>query len=179
MHSRKRDEAVREQRPLWQTLRARAKKLGFSGAGVVLVRAHAQGGDEILVGQRAYRPGRGVWSIPGGGRKEGEDLRACAMRETAEEIAGRIPLRESIGVSDTEQQSAPYFEWRVPFFEWRTFLVRLDAAHAPGLVRSHEFRALQWVRPGELPAPSHRLLRAALRHFRKLGLLHDAQRNVG
>ena len=50
----------------------------------------------VLVGDRVgryaavYSPRREEWSVPGGWREEGEDVRACAVREVWEETGLRL-----------------------------------------------------------------------------------------
>ena len=48
--------------------------------------------DEILLIQRADGKNRGLWSLPGGKRDAGENLRETAVRETFEETGIRIAI---------------------------------------------------------------------------------------
>ena len=50
------------------------------GVGVIVWR-----GDRVLLVRRARPPGKGEWSLPGGGQELGETLFEAARREVAEE----------------------------------------------------------------------------------------------
>jgi predicted NUDIX family NTP pyrophosphohydrolase len=63
-------------------------------AGILLHRQGAQGTEVLLVhpgGPFWARKDLGAWSIPKGEVDEGEDPRACALREFAEETGTRLP----------------------------------------------------------------------------------------
>src|SRR4051794_16723941 len=63
-------------------------------AGILLHRAGNSGPEVLLVhpgGPFWARKDLGVWSIPKGELSEGEDPRACALREFAEETGTRLP----------------------------------------------------------------------------------------
>jgi predicted NUDIX family NTP pyrophosphohydrolase len=63
-------------------------------AGILLHRAGNSGREVLLVhpgGPFWARKDLGVWSIPKGELSEGEDPRACALREFAEETGTRLP----------------------------------------------------------------------------------------
>jgi predicted NUDIX family NTP pyrophosphohydrolase len=63
-------------------------------AGILLHRAGSRGPEVLLVhpgGPFWARRDRGAWSIPKGELDEGEDPRACALREFAEETGTRLP----------------------------------------------------------------------------------------
>ncbi len=55
------------------------------GVAVIIKRA-----GKILLGKRIGSHGKGTWSFPGGHLEYGEDIAACARRETAEETGIRI-----------------------------------------------------------------------------------------
>jgi len=65
-----------------------------SSAGILLHR-QGDGGTEVLLvhpgGPFWARKDLGAWSIPKGELDEGEDPRACALREFAEETGTRLP----------------------------------------------------------------------------------------
>jgi predicted NUDIX family NTP pyrophosphohydrolase len=65
-----------------------------SSAGILLHRG-GDGGTEVLLvhpgGPFWARKDLGAWSIPKGELDEGEDPRACALREFAEETGTRLP----------------------------------------------------------------------------------------
>jgi len=63
-------------------------------AGILLHREGADGTEVLLVhpgGPFWARKDLGAWSIPKGELDEGEDPRACALREFAEETGTRLP----------------------------------------------------------------------------------------
>jgi predicted NUDIX family NTP pyrophosphohydrolase len=63
-------------------------------AGILLHRPGEAGTEVLLVhpgGPFWARKDLGAWSIPKGEPDEGEDLRACALREFAEETGTRLP----------------------------------------------------------------------------------------
>jgi predicted NUDIX family NTP pyrophosphohydrolase len=66
-------------------------------AGILLHRAGSRGPEVLLVhpgGPFWARRDRGAWSIPKGELDAGEDPRACALREFAEETGTRLPVGE-------------------------------------------------------------------------------------
>jgi len=63
-------------------------------AGILLHRAGSRGAEVLLVhpgGPFWAGKDRGAWSIPKGEVDDGEDPRACALREFAEETGTRLP----------------------------------------------------------------------------------------
>ena len=66
---------------------------GKESAGILLFRGAAA--PEVLLvhpgGPFWARKDLGAWSIPKGGPEEGEDPRACALRELAEELGPAAP----------------------------------------------------------------------------------------
>jgi predicted NUDIX family NTP pyrophosphohydrolase len=65
-----------------------------SSAGILLHRRGEAGAEVLLVhpgGPFWARKDLGAWSIPKGELDEGEDPRACALREFAEETGTRLP----------------------------------------------------------------------------------------
>lgn len=55
-------------------------------------------GDEVLLVQRANRPGQGTWSLPGGKVEFGEALETAALRELREETGVEAKLVGFIGL---------------------------------------------------------------------------------
>ncbi|MFH1766354.1 MAG: NUDIX domain-containing protein, partial [Gemmatimonadota bacterium] len=55
-------------------------------------------GGRIALLRRAIEPQKGKWVIPGGYVDRGEDVRAAAVRETAEECGLSIRIEELLGV---------------------------------------------------------------------------------
>ncbi|MEL0082334.1 MAG: NUDIX hydrolase [Gammaproteobacteria bacterium] len=56
------------------------------------------GRDQLLMIQRGKSPGRGLWTIPGGGVEYGETLAAACRREVMEETGIDIELGEMLTV---------------------------------------------------------------------------------
>jgi 8-oxo-dGTP diphosphatase len=65
------------------------------GVGVVTIKD-----GKILLVQRAFEPGAGKWSIPGGMVEVGEKLSEAGARETAEETGVEVQVLELINVFD-------------------------------------------------------------------------------
>jgi len=65
------------------------------GVGTVTIK---QG--KILLVRRAFEPGAGKWSIPGGMVEVGETLSEAAARETEEETGIKVKILELINVFD-------------------------------------------------------------------------------
>lgn len=65
------------------------------GVGVVTIRE-----GKILLVKRAFEPGAGKWSIPGGLVEIGEKLAEAGVRETAEETGITVQVLEMINAFD-------------------------------------------------------------------------------
>lgn len=65
------------------------------GVGTVTIK-----NGRILLIRRAFEPGAGKWSIPGGLVEVGEKLSEAAVRETEEETGLRVEVLELINVFD-------------------------------------------------------------------------------
>lgn len=65
------------------------------GVGTVTIK-----GGKILLIRRAFEPGAGKWSIPGGLVEVGEKLSEAAVRETEEETGVKVEVLELINVFD-------------------------------------------------------------------------------
>ena len=57
------------------------------GVGVIVKKGHS-----VLLGRRKRGHGSGAWSFPGGHLEFGEDVEACAKRETLEETGAFISI---------------------------------------------------------------------------------------
>lgn len=71
------------------------------GVGVVV-----QKNDSILLIQRGQEPGRGMWSLPGGGVDLGERLQDAARREVQEECGVQVKIGEVVQAFDLIQRDA-------------------------------------------------------------------------
>jgi predicted NUDIX family NTP pyrophosphohydrolase len=76
-------------------------------AGILLHR-HRDGAREVLLvhpgGPFWAKKDAGAWSIPKGEYQDGEDARACALREFAEELGSPAPDGELVDLGDVRQR---------------------------------------------------------------------------
>lgn len=105
------------------------------GVGAVLVKS-----GKILLVKRAFEPGAGKWSIPGGLVEVGEKLSEACTRETEEETGLKVEVLELINVFDMidrdDEGKAKYHYVLVDF------LVK----HAGGAEKPNaEVSELRWV----------------------------------
>ena len=54
--------------------------------------------NEVILLRRAFEPGKGLWTFPGGFVDLGESVEEAAHRETMEELEIAVELRELVGV---------------------------------------------------------------------------------
>ena len=155
------------------------KQLGYRPCvGVMLVNAEGR----VFVGRRIDNREGDWWQMPQGGGDKGEDLRAAAVRELAEEtgiaerhisIIGRMddPIRydlpdELIGKLWGGKYRGQEQVWFCARFTGADSEVKLDAHEPP------EFCDWRWVEPDELPeliVPfKKRVYRAVVDAFREL-----------
>ena len=77
-------------------------------AGILLYRLR-DGAPEVLLvhpgGPFWARKDAGAWSIPKGEHDEGEDARACALRELAEELGSEVALGDLVELGSVRQRS--------------------------------------------------------------------------
>jgi 8-oxo-dGTP pyrophosphatase MutT (NUDIX family) len=113
--------------------------LHFQGGGAALF---CTSDNTLLIGKRAYNPGKGKWSLPGG-RLDGidkGDLEKCAKRE----------LREETGIKIDGRKTKPKGSVNItlPFFQWITYIYFL--AKKPRYTLCLEFSEMDWVCLDEL-----------------------------
>jgi len=65
------------------------------GVGVLI-----KHGEEYLLIKRAFDPDKGLWTIPGGTVKVGEEIREAALREVQEETGLEVEIGELLDVID-------------------------------------------------------------------------------
>ncbi len=85
-------------------------------AGILLYRAAGEGTEVLLVhpgGPFWAKKDMGAWSIPKGEVDEGEDLRACALRELDEELGSPPPLgaEDLIELGSVKQSAKVVHGW--------------------------------------------------------------------
>ena len=82
---------------------------GKRSAGILLHRRGAGGRREVLLvhpgGPFWAKKDAGVWSIPKGEYDDGEDPRAAAVREFAEELGAPVPEGELVDLGEVRQRS--------------------------------------------------------------------------
>ena len=123
------------------------------GTGMMLIRHGC-----VLLG---HRLDDGTWSMPGGKLDYGEDVLACALRETHEETGVRVTKGDVRLVS---------VEGRVMRNEhWVTigFLARKFRGIAR-VMEPHKFSDWQWFRLDDLPSPLYTSSKAILNRYRLL-----------
>ena len=122
----------------------------YHGAGMVFWTKDVQGKFSVLLGKRSFNPGKGKWSIPGGGwepqdgfEKTGRrNYRQTAMREAQEELHFEIPRMESL---------VHLWSLHVPCFHFEVYAYILSEQAIPTYV--DEFSELCWVSVKALPTP--------------------------
>ena len=105
------------------------------GVGAVAIK-----NGKILLIKRAYPPGEGKWSIPGGLVEVGEKLSAAVERETEEETGIKVQTLELINVFDmVDRDPAGKVQYHYVLVD---FLVKpTGGKEAP----SEEVKELKWV----------------------------------
>jgi predicted NUDIX family NTP pyrophosphohydrolase len=81
---------------------------GKRSAGILLHRRRDGEREVLLVhpgGPFWAKKDAGAWSIPKGEYEDGEDARACALREFAEELGGPPPDGELVDLGEVRQRS--------------------------------------------------------------------------
>ncbi|MGN6499294.1 MAG: RNA pyrophosphohydrolase [Tsuneonella sp.] len=146
--------------------------------GVMLVNAEGQ----VFVGRRIDNREGDWWQMPQGGIDQGEDLRAAALRELAEEtgIAGEhiaiiSQSAETLRYDLPEELIGKLWGGRYRGQEQTWLLARFTGPEEAIDLNAHdpaEFCAYRWIDPEELPeliVPfKKRVYRAVLEEFRDL-----------
>jgi ADP-ribose pyrophosphatase YjhB (NUDIX family) len=125
--------------------RAECPACGYVGYANAVPGAEAVCLDEqgrVLLGRRAFDPGKDLWDLPGGFLHEDELPVDGLVREVREETGLEIEPQEFLGF------------WLEPY-DGRIVLCLAWTARATGQGRAADDLAeLRWFAPGELPPPS-------------------------
>lgn len=112
------------------------ERIGYRGAGIALFREEAKGAFSVLIGKRAFNPGKGQWSFPGGGAEKGEEPLKAAAREFWEET--------SIKIGWLKPTYVDHIRISIPLFVWDTFIF-VTASHTRFKI-GNEFTKLGWAK---------------------------------
>jgi ADP-ribose pyrophosphatase YjhB (NUDIX family) len=110
------------------------------GVGVVVFK-----GDRVLLVRRAKAPRAGLWSLPGGRQRLGEEVRETARREVAEESGLEVEVTALLDVVDSmtrDPSGALRFHYTLVDFlaDWR----------AGEAAAGCDAPAVAWADPGAL-----------------------------
>jgi ADP-ribose pyrophosphatase YjhB (NUDIX family) len=118
---------------------------GFVGYANAVPGAEAVCIDErghVLLGRRAFAPGKGLWDLPGGFLHEDEQPLAALRREVREETALEIEPIDFLGF------------WLEPY-DGRIVLCLAWTARVAGEAKAgDDLVELRWFSPDELPSPA-------------------------
>ena len=117
------------------------ERVGYKGAGIALFREEPGNTFSVLLGKRAYNPGKGQWTFPGGSIEHRETALHAAWREFYEETRVSLTTLKARYIAE--------FELKVPLFYWQTFIYTTDA-HIRFRI-THEFSRLGWVKEETFP----------------------------
>lgn len=123
-------------------------KIPYKGGGIALFQKNSETGEySMLLGKRKHNPGKGKWSIPGGGYEERDkDLSETARREFREETG--LSLDDIV----VEGSNKPVIcNIVIPFiFRWRTLIFILKDDWKYDNRRFHEFSEVKQIPLSEL-----------------------------
>jgi len=117
------------------------ERIGYKGAGIALFREEPKGAFSVFLGKRAYHPGKGLWTFPGGSAEPKENALHTAWREFYEETGVKLATLKAQYIDE--------YEIKAPLFQWKTFIYVTDA-HIR-LKISHEFSKAGWVKEETFP----------------------------
>ena len=120
-------------------------KIPYKGRGVALFQKNSDGEYSILLGKRINNPGKGRWSIPGGGfAHKDKHLSETARREFWEETGLNM---NNIVVPQTPVKC----HFWIPFcFKWLTLIYVLKDEGKHGKTHFHEFSEIKQIPLREL-----------------------------
>jgi ADP-ribose pyrophosphatase YjhB (NUDIX family) len=125
--------------------RAECRVCGYVGYANAVPGAEAVCFDDdgrVLLGRRAFAPGKGLWDLPGGFLHEDEHPLDALRREIREETALEIEPGDFLGF------------WLEPY-DGRIVLCLAWTANAAGeALAGDDLVELRWFEPDDLPPPS-------------------------
>ena len=120
----------------------------MAGVGVVVLRE-----GEVLLIRRGQEPGKGKWSIPGGGIELGETVFEAARREVMEECSIEVEIERSFNTADAILRDE---EGRV---KYHFVLTDVLARYRSGEIRARsDAEECRWFKASELAGldmPAH------------------------
>lgn len=118
--------------------------IGYKGAGVLIYSIDGENKVSVLLGKRTCNPGRGLWSIPGGGWEyDDKTLVDTARREMMEETGFNLP-------EDKKNLLHEMWSMDVFAFKFKVFAIRIKKKKFP---RScFEFSMTKWFDINHIPA---------------------------
>lgn len=125
------------------------------GVAVVIIRD-----GKILLGERIGSHGANTWATPGGHLEMGEEIAACAIRETLEETGLKVSDVSQLGFSNDVFN--PLNKHYVTLY-----VVANDVEGEPKIMEPNKCLGWQWFALDELPKP----LFLSLENFLKQGKL--------
>lgn len=125
------------------------------GVAVVIIRD-----GKILLGERIGAHGANTWATPGGHLEMGEEIAACAIRETLEETGLKVSDVSQLGFSNDVFN--PLNKHYVTLY-----VVANDVEGEPEIMEPNKCLGWQWFALDELPKP----LFLSLENFLKQGKL--------
>jgi ADP-ribose pyrophosphatase YjhB (NUDIX family) len=113
---------------------------------IVAVGAIVVKNGRVLMARRGTQPGYGIWSIPGGAVRLGEDLKSAARREIKEELGIEVELTDVTEILERVTRDA---EDRI---QYHYVVIDYLARHVSGEpTPSPEALEVRWIAPEEFP----------------------------
>ena len=147
-------------------------KLGYSGAGTLIYQVGGKDDVKVLLGRRINNPGKGLWSIFGGGWEnkdrnyKGEpDLKETARREMCEETGFSLDYKN-------KKFLTKIWSINLPIFKFDVFALRMVRRKLPK--HYGEFSYVKWFDINEIPAENqcNRFLHEEVNELKKFLVKH-------
>lgn len=121
-------------------------KLSYKGGGIALFQKDTKSDEyTILLGKRKHHPGKGKWSIPGGGY---EDFDKNLTETTKREFKEETELNLSEIVTDLKPYEVNLIIFNV--FIWRTLIFEMKPSYRLTKTVFHEFSEVKQIPLSEL-----------------------------